>query len=114
MPIPAWWLKECRDWISNNNLSMGEVGRQLARAMGRPKAYTHSTVSRYLSGDVTSPDVTEAFARLRRTASPVMLAESREDIDWLQLGQELRRLNPAAFAAYLNNLRLLVDAERRR
>ncbi len=109
--VPSWWRRECEDWIAAQGLSIEEACPLLATALGRAEPYNYTTVWRYLRGQLSSLEVTAAFARLRGVGSPLVFAEAKELRDWFALGSQLRDEKPDLFDAMLVQAQAVLGAK---
>ena len=107
--VPEAWLKQCRDWRLAEKLSLAETGALLADARERPRAYALVTVRRYLSGELVTDDMTDAFAKAMRVPYPVQVIETSKQRRWCDLGTRLDKGNRKAFEAELRRLEYLVE-----
>jgi len=99
--VPDWWRRECENWVAQQGFSIEDVCPLLAKVLGRTEPYNYTTVWRYLRGQLSSLEVTEAFARLRDVGSPLVFAETPELRDWFTIGCALRESQPDLFDALL-------------
>ena len=106
--LPESWLEQCREWRKSKNLLMGEVGAQLARAVRRGRPFGASTIQRYLSGQVVTGELTDAFAKAMGVVSPIQIVESERLRAWYGLGERLESSDPETFEWELGRLRHLV------
>ena len=99
--VPEWWRQETRAWLQEQGVTWVECGRRIAEALGRPSPYNHSTIWRYLDGQIHSIEITEGLARVRGVPSPLFYAESAALARWCEAGKILHETQPAFFEALL-------------
>lgn len=91
--LPPWFLSKVREIVDERkeslSESLGELGELLAEAVGRPDAWDHSAVSRFLNEEVTTVPMAEAFAVLLGIPRPFYTARSFDE--GLALQQVSRR-----------------------
>lgn len=99
--LPSWWMDKVRAIVDDRKKDLGEslveLGDRLASAVGRPQAWNHSSVSRFLSENNPTIDMAEAFAELLGIPKPFFTPRSFDEA--LSLQQVSRRydakqLNP--------------------
>lgn len=73
--LPEWWLDLVRERVANLGKSYGEIGELLAAEVRRDEAWSHASVSRFLSGYVTD-DMADAFVRFLGVPPAVFVARS--------------------------------------
>lgn len=82
VPIDPRWLDllnervraEKKDRNRDEKADLVTLGKRLAKAINRPKAFPKSQVDRYLKGKVTTEDMTRAFSKLFELPYPVASA----------------------------------------
>lgn len=91
--IESWWMDEVRQIVEDRKAdqdeSLVELGKALAGAVGRPEAWSHSSVSRFLGEKNLTTDLAEAFAVLFEIPLPIYVARSRAEA--LAMQQVARR-----------------------
>ncbi|MEM9487635.1 MAG: hypothetical protein AAGC55_00755 [Myxococcota bacterium] len=73
-------------------------------------AYNKGTISRYLSGEVVTDEITRAFAALMNVPYPAMFPETSAAREWCALGIRLEKADPESFGAALVHARKLLEA----
>jgi hypothetical protein len=76
--LPAWWLALVREQVAGLGKSYGEIGELLAAEVRRDEAWSHASVSRFLSGYVTD-DMADAFVRFLGVPPAVFVARSEDE-----------------------------------
>lgn len=99
--VPEWWRDKCRAWIVSEGLTWAAAGERIASAMERVQPYNHTTVWRYLTGQLHSIEITLGFARCMGHASPLFLAQDERELRWCTVGQSLSTVAPEMFDAIL-------------
>ena len=107
--VPESWLEQCRNWRESKGMSMAEVGTQLARAIRRGRAFGSSTIHRYLSGQLVTDELTEAFAKVMGVPNPIQIVESAKLQRWYALGARLDEVDEETFDWELGRLERLVN-----
>ena len=111
--VPESWLAQCRKWRDSEGLSMAELCPRLARAIRRGRPFGSSTVHRYLSGQLVTDELTEAFSRLMNVPNPIQVVESEKLQRWYALGARLDKADEETFDLELGRLeRLVMMAEK--
>lgn len=91
--LPSWWMIKVREIVEDRKETMGEslveLGALLADAVGRPTAWNHSSVSRFLNEDNPTVDMAEAFVALLGIPRPFFTPRSMEEA--LAMQQVARR-----------------------
>ena len=106
--VPESWLEKCRQWRTEQGLTLEETGALVARSIRRNRAYGIATVQRYLSGVLVTDELTEAFAKAMNVPHPITLLESPKHRKWCELGVRLDRGDTGTFDAELDRLERLV------
>lgn len=88
---------------------MAEVGTQLARSIRRGRAFGSSTIHRYLSGQLVTDELTEAFAKVMGAPNPIQIVESAKLQRWYALGARLDEVAEETFDWELGRLERLVS-----
>ena len=113
--VPESWLEQCRQWRTSEGLSMVKTGSRLARAIRRGRPFGSSTIQRYLSGELATDELTEAFSKAMGVPSPIRIVESERLQRWYALGDRLDQADRDTFDWELGRLERLVElAERLR
>ena len=92
---------------------MVKTGTQLARAINRGRAFGSSTVQRYLSGELATDELTEAFSKAMGVPSPIQIVESERLQRWYALGDRLDQADRETFDWELGRLERLVGMAER-
>lgn len=112
--VPEWWRQECRTWLQQEGVTWAEAGRRIADALGRATPYNHSTIWRYLDGQLHSMEITEGWARVRGVPSPVFYAESEELSRWCDAGRRMQSSQPSFFESLLAQAEALLLAREKK
>ncbi len=81
---PAWWIEKVRDLVEKMDVSLGDLGRDLADAVGREEAWDHSSVSRFLTEKNMTAPMADAFALLLGIPRPFYEARTLDEAFALQ------------------------------
>lgn len=92
--LPAWWLLRVQEIFSARKENQTAVGKQLAAAVGRARAWDHGAVSRFLDGKVTTREMADAFALIYGLPPPYFTPRSIEEALDFQ-GVAMRHGSPA-------------------
>jgi len=82
--LPGWWLDLVQEIFDDREEGTVVTGKKLAEAIGRGRAWDHSSVSRFLEAKVTTREMAEAFAILYGLPQLVYKARSMEEAFALQ------------------------------
>lgn len=87
--LPSWWLEKVRELVDERGENLTQLGKSLAKAVGRPEPWDHSIVSRFLRNKNTTVPMAEAFAVLLGIPRPFFVPRSLDEA--LSLQQVARR-----------------------
>ena len=105
--VPDSWLEQCRQWRKDEGLTIVAAGAYLARAVKRGRPFGKATMRRYLTGELVTDELTEAFATVMGVPFPAQI-ENERHAEWYELGVRLENVNAESFSNELERLRHLV------
>jgi broad specificity phosphatase PhoE len=96
IPAAKWWVDEAIALIAKHKGGLAEAGKALARAGERKTAYSKTTMSRIVSGDMKiTVELADAVCRLYDMPSPVFFPRSREEaLDLARTAARYSHLDP--------------------
>ena len=105
--VPESWLEACQRWRKEQDFTVKETGRHLARVTKRGRPFAVATVHRYLAGSLVTNELTQAFAKAMGVPPPVQIDNDLHR-RWYELGVRLDHANEAVFATEIDRLEQLV------
>lgn len=77
--LPSWWLERVRELVEEREENLSQLGVALAKVVGKPDAWDHSSVSRFLRNKNTTVPMAEAFAVLLGLPRPFFVPRSLDE-----------------------------------
>lgn len=79
IPPGAWWVRLARPLVRDYPDGFVQLGKELAKKVGRSRAYTHSPLSRFVATGHCSVEIATAISAFFKLPRPAFVARSRNE-----------------------------------
>ncbi len=107
--VPEQWLAEVRDFWSRSGKTLAALGADLAPLLGEARPLVPRRVHDYIQGNITTEELTDAFARLMGVDPPILGIEDPDIVQWCNIGRRLKAQTGDVFHEELARLLELVE-----
>lgn len=80
-PIPpgAWWVRLARPLVRDYEEGFVQLGKELAKKVGRPRPWSHSLLSRFVANGQCSVELAAGISAFFKLPRPAFVARSRNE-----------------------------------
>lgn len=120
-PIPssegpgAWWVRLAKPFVRDYEPGYVKLSKELARAAGRPKPWSHAALSRFVATGTCSADLAMAISKRFGLPHPAFVARSlKEAIELGAVHAKYDHVDISETEAEIVELKLLIAEKERK
>lgn len=93
-PIPpghpgGWWIRLAKPLVRDYKPGFVQLGKEMAKAVGRSRAYTHSPLSRFVATGECSVEIATAISAVFNLPRPAFVARSRDEaVEMMKIAEQ--------------------------